>query len=151
MAPDPATIITRLPPAIFPAQFSSLRRRLSIAALLLAWLCANGAVWNVVQFVAWAKMYQDYSRVMPVSQALQLTFDGEAPCDLCTLSQDAQDTARSQLPREADLGGGVDKILLICDLAPVPVMVAPGVSWPGLRPEAGLTRDEAVPVRPPRV
>ena len=59
-----------------------VRRRISIAALCLAWLCANGAIWNAVQVVAWARMFQDYSQGMPLAQALQLTFSGEAPCYL---------------------------------------------------------------------
>lgn len=127
-----------------------MRRTLSTTALLLAWLCANGAVWNVVQVVAWTKMFHDYSQVMPVADALALTFDGSAPCDLCTIAQDGQDTARQQLPRDAALGGGAEKILLIADWTPAAVLVAPESVWPGLAHEAGLTRTEAVPVPPPR-
>ncbi len=92
-----------------------VRRTLSTTCLLLAWLCANGAVWNVVQAVAWAKMFSEYSQVMPVAAALELTFDGSAPCEMCTLAQSNQDAARRQLPTEAALGGGTEKILLIAD------------------------------------
>ena len=127
-----------------------MRRTLSTTALLLAWLCANGAVWNVVQVVAWAKMFHDYSQVMPATQALELTFDGSAPCDMCNLAQDAQDTARQQLPREAALGGGAEKILFVSDCAPVTVLAVPDYAWPGLVHEVGLTRTESVPVPPPR-
>lgn len=55
---------------------SAVRRNLTFACLILAWLCANGAVWNVVQVVAWARMFHDYSQVMPAAQAVQITFDG---------------------------------------------------------------------------
>ena len=127
-----------------------MRRFLSTTALLLAWLCANGAVWNVVQVFAWAKMFNEYAQVMPVTDALELTFDGSAPCDLCTLAQSNQDAARSQLPTEAALGGGQEKIVLIADFTPAPVLVAPDPVWPGLVHEAGLTRTTAVPVPPPR-
>ncbi len=127
-----------------------VRRALSTTALLLAWLCANGAVWNVVQAVAWAKMFNDYSQVMPAAQALQLTFDGSAPCEMCTISQDAQDSARSSLPGEAALGVGVEKILFVTDCTPVVVLAAPESAWPGLVAEAGLLRADAVPVPPPR-
>ena len=127
-----------------------MRRTISTTCLLLAWLCANGAVWNVVQVVAWAKMFHDYSQVMPVADALELTFDGSAPCDMCTIAQDGQDTARSQLPRDAALGGGTEKIFLIAESVPAPVLVAPDFVWPGLVHEAGLLRTEAVPVPPPR-
>jgi hypothetical protein len=128
-----------------------VRRTLSTTCLLLAWLCANGAVWNVVQVVAWAKMFHTYSQVMPATQALALTFDGSAPCDMCTLAQDGQDTARSSLPREAALGGDTEKILMLAECAPAAVLVAPEISWPGLAHEAGLSRTESVPVPPPRV
>jgi len=127
-----------------------VRRTISTLCLLLAWLCANGAVWNVVQVVAWAKMFHDYSQVMPAAEALQLTFDGSAPCDLCHLSQDAQDTARQQLPADAALGGGTEKILFVSDSVPAFVLVAPDFAWPGLTHETGLTRTDAVPVPPPR-
>lgn len=129
---------------------ASVRRTLSTTCLLLAWLCANGAVWNVVQAVAWAKMYHEYAQVMPAAQALELTFDGSAPCDMCSIAQGAEDTARSQLPAEAALGGGMEKILLIADCPPAPVLAAPDFAWPGLVPEAGFTRTSAVPVPPPR-
>lgn len=127
-----------------------MRRTFSTTCLLFAWLCANGAVWNVVQVVAWAKMFHDYSQMMPVAAALELTFDGSAPCELCNIVQGAEDTARSQLPAEAALGGGAEKILLVCDSAPVPVVIAPDFAWPGLAHEVGLTRTDAVPVPPPR-
>jgi hypothetical protein len=127
-----------------------VRRHVSTICLLLAWLCANGAVWNVVQVVAWAKMFHTYSQAMPASQALALTFDGSAPCDMCILAQDGQGTARSSLPREAALGGGTEKILLIAECAPAGVLVAPEISWPGIAHEVGVTRDDSVPVPPPR-
>lgn len=128
-----------------------MRRILSTTYLLLAWLCANGAVWNVVQVVAWAKMFQEYSQVMPASEALALTFDGSAPCAMCVIAQGGQDAARQQLPADAALGGGQEKIVLLADSVPTPVLVAPESVWPGLVHEAGLLRTEAVPVPPPRV
>lgn len=127
-----------------------MRRTLSTTCLLIAWLCANGAVWNVVQVVAWAKMFQEYSQMMPATDALALTFDGSAPCDMCQIAQGGQDAARRQLPTEAALGGGQEKIVLIADSVPVPVLVAPDSVWPGLAHEAGLLRTETVPVPPPR-
>lgn len=127
-----------------------VRRRISIAALCLAWLCANGAIWNAVQVVAWAKMFHDYSQVMPVAQALKLTFDGEAPCDLCTIAETGKDAAREQLPREEALGA-TDKFVLSCQTAAPLVLTAPDSVWPGLAHEAGLLRTESVPVPPPRV
>lgn len=126
-----------------------MRQKLSLAALCFAWLCANGALWNVVQVVAWAKMFHDYSAVMPVERALKLTFDGSAPCTLCAITQNAQDDAREQLPLSAALGGS-DKLLIIFQPTPPVVVAAVPSAWPGLVNESGLQRTDAVPVPPPR-
>ena len=128
-----------------------MRRHFSIGCLLFAWLCANGALWNVVQVVAWVKMFHDYSEVMPTAEALQRTFDGSKPCKLCCISNAAKDTAQKQLPRDAALGGGVEKLLLVAECAPTVVVPAPDFSWPGVADDTGLIRTETVPVPPPRV
>ena len=127
-----------------------MRRRISNFALLLAWLCANGAVWNVVQLVGWAKMFHDNSQVMSTAKALQVTFDGSKPCEFCHISQAAQETAREQLPRDADLGGS-DKIVLAFHVTAPLVLHVPDTAWPGVVHDTGLMRTEPVPVRPPRV
>lgn len=127
----------------------AVRRKFSIACLLTAWVCANGLVWNVVQVVAWARMFQQFSQVMPAAQALRVTFSGEAPCALCKLSQTAHDTERKQLPPEAALGAS-DKLLLACDASAPIILLRPDAAWPGAGPATGLTRPEAVPVPPPR-
>ncbi|MDI1248374.1 MAG: hypothetical protein PSV13_05770 [Lacunisphaera sp.] len=127
-----------------------MRRSLSFTALCLAWLCANGALWNAVQVVAWVKMFHDYSQVMPVAQALQITFDGSAPCELCHFTEKAQAAARDQLPREAALSGG-EKVLLASESAPQFVLAAPDFGWPGVGADSGPARTDPVPVPPPRV
>lgn len=127
-----------------------MRRKLSVLCLLVAWLCANGVTWNVVQVVAWVKMYHDYAQLMPAAQALQLTLSGEAPCDLCHFAATAKDTADQQLPHDV-LGGGADKFVLACQV-PAPVILLPAdSSWPGVADDFGRLRTDAVPVPPPRV
>jgi hypothetical protein len=132
-------------------KLAAVRRHISIACLLLAWLCANGALWNVVQVVAWVKMFHDYSSTMPTAEALELTFDASKPCKLCCLAKSAEDTARKQLPHDAALGGGTEKLLLISECTPVVIVPAPDFAWPGVVDDTGLIRTEAVPVPPPRV
>jgi hypothetical protein len=140
---------SRLEPGRTNRSIGPVRRKFSIACLLLAWLCANGAVWNVVQVVAWANMLRGYSQVMPAKQALQLTFDGSAPCKLCHLAEDGREAA-AKLPPAAALGAGDEKIVLMAESAPAPVLVAPDFSWPVAGDLAGLARTESVPVPPPR-
>ena len=55
-----------------------MRRAISILSLSLAWLCANGALWDAVQVFARGKMVHEYSRFMTVAQAIEITFDGSA-------------------------------------------------------------------------
>ena len=127
-----------------------VRRKLSLTCLLLAWLCANGAVWNVVQVVAWVKMYHAYAQIMPAAQALKVTLDGSAPCELCVISEHGRDQAREQQSPAAL--ASTDKLILACQVAATPLVVAaPLENWPGIADDAGLTRTEPVPVPPPRV
>lgn len=125
-----------------------MRRIFSISALCLAWLFANGAAWNLVQVVAWAKMFRDYSQVSPVREALRETLEG-APCKLCRLAQDGAKTAREQLPKSDAFGAG-DRLVLAWQPVPPVVLIAPNAVWPGLVHEAGRIRTDAVPVPPPR-
>jgi len=130
---------------------TAVRRYFAIVSLMFAWLCAHGALWNVVQVVAWVKMFHDYSTAMPAAEALQLTFDASKPCKLCSIAKSAEDTARKQSPREAILAGGVEKLLLIVECTSAGVGPAPDFIWPSATNDTGLIRKEAVPVPPPRV
>jgi hypothetical protein len=127
-----------------------VRRKFSITCLLLAWFCATGAVWNIVQVVGWAGMIRDYSQVMPMSAAIEVTFGGTAPCQLCQVAQEGQDATRNA-PSSTVPGTGMEKILLIAECTPAPVLVAPDFSWPAATDATGLMRAESVPVPPPRV
>ncbi|MES1168532.1 MAG: hypothetical protein ABUL61_05125 [Oleiharenicola lentus] len=127
-----------------------MRRKISVICLLVAWLFANGVTWNVVQVVAWARMYRDNARIMPATQALQLTFSGEAPCDLCRLADSAKKTADQQLPHDA-IGSGSEKFLLACTVPAPVILLSPDSAWPGVADDTGLTRTDAVPLLPPRV
>jgi hypothetical protein len=129
---------------------SAVRRKLSIACLLVAWLCANGAVWNVLQMVAWARMFHTNTQIMPATAALERTFDGSKPCELCHIAQKAQDAAQHQLPRDAALGGGMEKLLLLSESVPSLVIEVPDSTWPSVADGTGMTRPELVPVPPPR-
>lgn len=128
-----------------------MRRKLSLACLLAAWLCANGVVWNVVQVVGWAKMFHDYAKVMPVSQALRVTFDGSASCHFCSIAEKGSDTTREQTPQSAPLGSGLDKLLLAADFAGDFEFTPATTTWPDALPADARSRRERVPVPPPRV
>ena len=133
-----------------PGQTSRVRRKISVLCLLVAWLFANGVTWNVVQVVAWAKMFRNYSESMPAAQALKLTLSGEAPCNLCRMAEAAKNTADQQLPHNA-IGSGSEKFLLACNVPAPVIFVSPDLAWPGVADASGRVRTDAVPLPPPRV
>jgi len=126
-----------------------MSRRISSIALVFAWICANGAIWDVVQVVAWAKMYHAYSQVMSVGDALALTFDGSRPCELCSVSQAAKDAAREETPGEQDVGGG-ERALFVCEDFVTVVPHPPAATWSDGRVMANALVETDVPVPPPR-
>ena len=58
---------------------------------MLAWLCANGALLDLVQVFAWSRMFAGYTQTMTVGAALRETFDPAKPCELCLGVADAKD------------------------------------------------------------
>jgi hypothetical protein len=96
-------------------------------------------------------MIHDYSQMMSVREALEVTFDGSKPCTLCHISQSAQQTAESQSPHSTTVADGMEKLLLASESTPIFLVIVPAARWPGPAHDAGLARMEAVPVRPPRV
>ena len=54
-----------------------MRRKFAVLSLAFAWLCANGAIWDAAQVVAWAKMFAGYAQTLSVSAALEETFDAK--------------------------------------------------------------------------
>jgi hypothetical protein len=58
-------------------------RRFSAILALLAVIQVVGGHWIAMQSVAWIEMVIDYSNQSSIGVALQKTFDGQHPCDLC--------------------------------------------------------------------
>lgn len=125
-----------------------MRRKFASLALLFAWVCANGAIWDAAQLLVWGKMFSDNSRVMPVVAAFQATFDPAKACQLCAGVAEAKETARRQLPQAVERSA--EKLLLALHTpAPIVLDPAPG-AWPAVLASAAPVRSEAVPVPPPR-
>ncbi len=122
-----------------------MRRQLQVLTLIFAWLCANGAMWDAVQVVAWGKMMNDYSRIMSFSQAVKKTFDGSGTCEICALVNDVKtNTPAQQVERS------YERVLLALQTPEKFVLNAPAFTWPGVAHDSGLTRTDPVPVPPPR-
>jgi hypothetical protein len=58
-------------------------RRLAHLIVLAAFILSCGGQWYVLQCVAWANMIREYSEIVPVTQAVQMTFSGQYPCAIC--------------------------------------------------------------------
>lgn len=70
---------------------------LRLAMVLMA--CVSiGVPWGVVQGFAWARMLVSYAGQTSLMQAVEMTFDGEHPCELCQLARKAQNKPAPQSP-----------------------------------------------------
>ena len=58
-------------------------RRLTLLVVLVAFTFSCGGQWPVLQCVAWANMIREYSEMVPLTQAVEMTFSGQYPCALC--------------------------------------------------------------------
>jgi hypothetical protein len=122
-----------------------MRRHLQVLTLCLAWLCANGAMWDAVQVFAWGKMIRDYAQIMSFTQAVKKTFDGSGTCEICAVVDDVKaNTPAQQVERSHE------RVLLALQTSEEFLMNAPAFAWPGVAHDSGLTRTDPVPVPPPR-
>lgn len=71
-------------------------RRFTSILLLLALATAGSLHLPVLQAAAWAGMLVSYSRDNSVTEAVQMTFDGEHPCPLCTSIKKQQTRAHDE-------------------------------------------------------
>lgn len=129
-----------------------MRKKIASLSLLLAWLCANGAVLDAVQLVAWGKMFAGYSQVMPIGAALRATLDPSRPCDLCVAVVDMKaNWGKQQLPNSGSEQNSMAKVVLALETPPQFVLPPTSESWPTVLASAAPSRTERVPVPPPRV
>lgn len=125
-----------------------MRRSLAVISLLFAWLCANGAIWDLAQVFAWGKMFVGYSTTLPVGAALRETLDPAKACELCVGVATAKAQSSQKLP-SVDRDGV--KLVLALEGATVTVPVPASPAWPRLAEPARVEWRPAVPVPPPRV
>ena len=130
-------------------------RNLGLAGAALALFLMAGGQWAVLQTAAWANMLRDYHRQSgSVAVAIEQTFDGQHPCELCRAIASAK--AREQ----ADKGNNTAAPALK-DAAKVKARLADTAFRPRelaaaaiLLPQSGAprvsTRNEPPPVPPPR-
>ena len=127
-----------------------MKKNVAIASLLLAWLCANGALLDLVQVFAWGKMFSGYVKTMPVAAALRETFDPAKPCDMCVSVASAKgDLEQKSAPATVARDG--ERLLLAFHTVTPIIFVKAKAEWPAALASVATVRREPVPVPPPRV
>ena len=127
-----------------------MRRRLAIFFLVTAWLCASGVLWDMVQVVAWGRMFAGYAREANVATALRETFDPRRPCPICRAVSQARDTAQRQLPQDQNSNPALQKMVFLPEAESGPIVLAVVSDRAEMTPARALTRPVEVPVPPPR-
>lgn len=125
-----------------------MRRHLSVACLLLAWLCATGALLDVAQALAWTRMFVGYARTMSTGQAFSRTFDSGQPCEICLAVQKARATGRKQPP--AATAAAAKQIVLVCQPAETAAPSSSFCAWPDPGRTQVFSWCPPVAVPPPR-
>ena len=58
-------------------------RRLTHLIVLVAFVFSCGGQWAAFQVIAWGNMICEYSQMVPLSTAVEMTFSGQYPCPIC--------------------------------------------------------------------
>lgn len=123
-------------------------KRSQIFVVLLAWVMATGAQWDLVQVFGWGRMIANHSRNMTLIDAVKKTFDGEM-CNVCLAVKAAkQQESRTTVPS----GKFEGKIILVYQPTTEVILTAPDSSgWPHGDREPLSALRSAPPTPPPRV
>ena len=124
-------------------------QRFKVVVILTASFLATGSQWNVLQVFAWASMFSENVRQLPLGEAVARTFSPEARCNLCAAVSEGKQQQQSETALNPKFE---DRSLLICEPAPQYLFEADDVAgWLDSRTRlAGISR-ERPPVPPPRV
>jgi hypothetical protein len=122
-------------------------RRLTLLVVLVAFTFSCGGQWYVLQAIAWTKMIQEYSDMVPFTQAVQMTFSGKYPCELCRI------IAEKRQSENAKIAGMEKQEKKILSSARIVIATAPVSPRPrfALFDRALRFRVEAPPTPPPRL
>lgn len=117
-------------------------RRWRVLLLLGGWVLATGAHWDVIQVVAWGRMWLENVQTRSAFDALARTFSPEGMCQVCHSVQAAKH-ARQENP--AVPASVLDKAPLLIQAGTRVVVAAPDVAFwlsgaAALMPEPRTTR-----------
>lgn len=121
-------------------------RRVVLGLLALAFIGMANLHLPLLQLCAWTGMIVNYSRSVPLAEAIGMTFDGDHPCPLCCAIRKEQTQPKSEL----SAAPAPDRGILFIASVPMwrPCLTADGtVPLVAAVPEATFRRP---PVPPPR-
>ena len=122
-----------------------MRPRLGKWFVVLALALATGSHWYLLQSIAWVGMAVDFSRSEPLPIALQKTFDGQHPCELCkVVGEGMQAEKKAEMEkRQFKFDFFCEPVVRFVDLPAPRVLIVP--QFPSI-----TDYSEAPPVPPPR-
>lgn len=129
--------------------FTSMPKPIATAALLLAWLCANGALLDGLQVFAWTRMFANYTQSMSITAALRETFDPAKPCELCIGVANAKENLQQAIPATLERSSDKELVLVLHTAAPL-ILTRVAERWSRSHAISDGTGAEDVPVPPPR-
>lgn len=121
-------------------------RRLTCIIILVAFVFSCGGNWGVLQGLAWANMIREYSHMVPMAQAMKMTFSGDYPCPLCKAIAEKKN---SEQQKATALEKYDKKFPLPAEVALATLKICP-IKYPGLS-IFSLSRSETPPTPPPRL
>jgi len=71
-------------------------RRLTHLIVLVAFTFSSGGHWAIFQSIAWANMIREYSQMVPLTQAVQMTLSGDYPCPICKAIAEKKSTEQQK-------------------------------------------------------
>lgn len=100
----------------------------------------------MLQCVAWANMIREYSEMVPVTQAIEMTFSGQYPCALCKAIADKKESDNAKVATLFQHEKKQVSSPLLAGARPVTISPQDFVVWS----QFFQTRSEAPPDPPPR-
>jgi hypothetical protein len=122
-------------------------RRIAFVSLLCAWLCASGAMLDLAQGVAWARMFVGYAGRESVVAAARDTFDPAKPCAICVAVGKARAAGQHGTAAPA---AGAEKLVMICQESGSYMGSRPDRAWSKVDAACPPGPAEDVPQPPPR-
>lgn len=125
-----------------------MRRLVATLSLTFAWLCANGAIWDLAQVFAWGRMFAGYTSALSLGAALRETLDPAKACELCVGVAKAKEQSSQAMPAANPDSA---KLVLAMETEVLVISAPLRREWPVTPHVLPGEWREAVPLPPPRV